>query len=634
MKILVNNNPVEISAPLNGYQLIELIDQNLVKKAVALKINDKLFDLSTTITGENEPHIEIITKNSSEALEIMRHSSAHLMAQAVQQLFDNVKVGIGPVIENGFYYDFLKEEPFSEDDLKKIDARMRELIKQNLKITRKSVSKAEALKFFSDKGESLKIELINDLEGEISTYQQGDFTDLCRGPHLPSTGFISENFKLTKIAGSYWRGDANSYKLQRIYAVSFQTKDELKKHLEFLEEAEKRDHRTLGTTLGLFHIQEEAPGSIFWHPNGYTIYLEIQNYIREKIKENGYIEVKTPQIMSRKFWEKSGHWDKYSEHMFVVHDNETVFAIKPMNCPAHVQIFKKYVTSYKDLPCRMAEFGCCHRNEPSGSMHGLMRVRGFVQDDAHIFCMKDQINSETIRFCTLLKSIYKDFGFKEIKIKFSDRPQKRAGSDEIWDFAEKALLEAAKKADLHLEYNKGEGAFYGPKLEFVLKDAIGRDWQCGTLQVDLVLPERLGATFINQNGEKEHPVMLHRAILGSMERFIGILIENYAGKFPMWLAPCQIVLANITNSTDDYVDEIYERLKLEHIRVITDKTSEKISYKIRKYMNLKTPIIGIIGDREKENHQISIRKLGSNEMKTISVDELIQEIKTQIKQKI
>lgn len=633
MKLKVNDILIDTDLPINGYKLIEKVDPKLLKKAALLKCNDKYIDLCDDIT-EDGSVIKIIMKNDSDVLDTMRHSSAHLMAQAVKLLFDDVKIGIGPVIENGFYYDFLKTTPFSEDDLLKIENKMKELIHANIKIEKEHVSKQDALNLFEKAGEILKVDLIKDLNSGITVYKQGDFTDLCRGPHLPSTGFISENFKLTKIAGSYWKGDAKSYRLQRIYAVSFLTKDDLKKHLQFLEEAEKRDHRVLGKTLGLFHIQEEAPGSIFWHPKGYSIYLEIEKYIREKLKNNGYIEVKTPQIISRTFWEKSGHWDKYQENMFVINDGENIFALKPMNCPAHIQIFRKFVSSYKELPCRMAEFGCCHRNEPSGSMHGLMRVRGFVQDDAHIFCTKDQINSETVRFCALLKEIYKDFGFTDIKVRFSDRPEKRAGNDEVWDYAEKALREAAEFANLKMEYNKGEGAFYGPKLEFVLKDAIGREWQCGTLQVDMVLPERLNATFTNSNGEKEYAVMLHRAILGSLERFIGILIENHAGRFPMWLAPIQVALINVTNETDDYVDEVFEKLKQNGIKVIADKSSEKISYKLRKQMEQKIPVIAIIGEREKNNKTLTIRYCGNNDEKVLSVDDLIIEVKDKILKKI
>lgn len=633
MKLNVNGALIETNLPINGYELIEKIDQKLLKKAALLICNGKYIDLCDDIT-EDSAVIKIVMKNDHDVLDTMRHSSAHLMAQAVKLLFEDVKIGIGPVIENGFYYDFLKETPFSENDLLKIENKMKDLIHSNIKIEKKHISKQDALDFFEQSGEILKVDLINDLNSDITIYKQGDFTDLCRGPHLPSTGFISENFKLTKVSGAYWKGDAKSYRLQRIYAVSFLTKDDLKKHLQFLEEAEKRDHRVLGKTLGLFHIQEEAPGSIFWHPKGYSIYLEIEKYIREKLKNNGYIEVKTPQIISRTFWEKSGHWDKYQENMFVINDGENIFALKPMNCPAHIQIFRKFVSSYKELPCRMAEFGCCHRNEPSGSMHGLMRVRGFVQDDAHIFCMKDQINSETVRFCALLKEVYKDFGFNDIKVRFSDRPEKRAGNDEVWDYAEKALHDAAEFANLKMEYNKGEGAFYGPKLEFVLKDAIGREWQCGTLQVDMVLPERLNATFTNSNGEKEYAVMLHRAILGSLERFIGILIENYAGKFPMWLAPVQVALINVTNRTDDYVDEVFEKLKNSGIKVITDKSSEKISYKLRKQMEQKIPVIAIIGEKEKNNKTLTIRYCGNNEEKILSVNDLINEVKDKVLRKI
>lgn len=633
MKIVINGFVIETDKILTGHELIELYDKNLSKKAIAIKNGTKVIDLSAPITEDNT-NLMVLTKNSPEAIDTIRHSTAHLMAQAVKQLFDDVKIAIGPTIENGFYYDFLTPRPFEASDLQKIEKKMKELISKDIKIVRKVVSKDEALKFFEDAGESLKVELIRDLNGEITTYTQDDFTDLCRGPHVPSTRFISENFKLTKIAGSYWKGDSNSYKLQRIYGVSFLTKDELQKHLSFLEEAEKRDHRILGPKLGLFHIQEEAPGSIFWHPKGYSIYLKIQSYIREKIKQDGYIEVKTPQLLSRTLWEKSGHWEKYAENMFVIKDKENFFALKPMNCPAHIQIFKKYINSYKELPCRMAEFGCCHRNEPSGSMHGLMRVRGFVQDDAHIFCTKDQISDETVKFCALLKSVYKDFGFNEIKIRFSDRPIKRAGSDATWDMAEESLLNAAKNANLTLEYNKGDGAFYGPKLEFVLKDAIGREWQCGTLQVDLVLAERLDATFQNANGEREHPVLLHRAILGSIERFIGILIENYAGKFPMWLVPIHITLCNITNETDNYVASVANKLREAGISVSTDTTAEKISYKIRKHMEEKTPIIGIIGAKEAENQQITLRYLGSKEEKTVTVEDIIKEINEKIKQKI
>jgi threonyl-tRNA synthetase len=615
---------------LTGFEVAKNISISLAKSAIAIKVNGKEFDLSYKIT--QDCRLEIITPKSGEtAREILRHDCAHLMAQAVKELYPQTQVTIGPAIENGFYYDFARHEPFTTQDLEKIEQKMREISKRDDKITREELSRDEAINFFKKIGENYKAEIISSIpQNEVlSLYRQGDFIDLCRGPHSPSTSHI-KYFKLMKVAGAYWRGDSNNQMLQRIYGTAWESEESLKNYLFMLEEAEKRDHRKLGKQLDLFHIQEEATGSIFWHHKGYIIFREIENYIRQKIQNHGYIEVKTPQLIDKVLWEKSGHWEKFRENMFVAESEERLLAVKPMNCPGHVQIFNQSLKSYRQLPLRMAEFGSCHRNESSGSLHGIMRVRSFTQDDAHIFCEESQINDETLAFCELLKEVYRDFGFTDILVKFSTRPEKRAGSDEVWDRAETALEEAVKHANLKYQLNPGEGAFYGPKLEFTLVDALKREWQCGTLQADFVLPERLDVSYIASDGVKKRPVMLHRAILGSLERFIGILIENYAGKFPLWLSPIQVVVATISNQYDDFAKKIFDELKAKGIRVELDNSSEKISYKIREHSLQKIPYLVIIGKNEQENNMLTIRKFGTENQEQLNLNSLIEQLQNQI----
>ena len=621
-----DGNIKEFDQNSTGFDIANSISKSLAKASLAIKINDDFWDLSRQIT--HDAKIELITAKSQKALEIIRHDAAHIMAQAVQELFENVQVTIGPATNDGFYYDFATSKPFALEDLGKIEKQMQKIIKRNEKLQREVWDRNRAIEFFQKKGEKYKAEIIQDLpeNEEITLYRQGDFIDLCRGPHLPSTSYV-KHFKLLKLAGAYWRGDSKNEMLQRIYGTAFLTEQDLEQYLHQLQEAEKRDHRKLGKELDLFHIQEEATGAVFWHEKGYELYLIIENYIRKKIKDHGYIEVKTPQLIDRVLWEKSGHWDKFKENMFIAESEGTTLAIKPMNCPAHVQIFNQKLTSYRDLPLRMAEFGCCHRNEPSGSLHGIMRVRAFNKDDAHIFCEEHQINDETVAFCQLLQEIYRDFGFKEVKVKFSTRPEVRAGTDETWDKAEQSLKDAVEKADLQYEINEGEGAFYGPKLEFVLVDAIGRDWQCGTLQVDFIMPERLGATYIASDGSKKHPVMLHRAILGTFERFIGILIENTAGAFPLWLAPVQMVVTTISNKFDDYAKEVLSQLQKNDFRAKIDLRSEKINYKIREHSLQKIPYILIIGEKEVAEKKISIREFGSKKEEVLKLEEFIKKIK-------
>lgn len=611
---------------ISGAEIADSISKSLAKAALVIKFNGELKDLSHKLTQDGT--FEIITAKDEEALEIIRHDAAHIMAEAVQELFPDTQVTIGPAIENGFYYDFARKEPFSTNDLAKIEKKMQEISKRNEEIIRQEWDRDEAIEFFKAKGEHYKAEIISEIpQGEIiSLYRQGDFIDLCRGPHAPSTSKI-KHFKLMKVAGAYWRGDSNNEMLQRIYGTAWATEEQLNNYLHMLEEADKRDHRKLGKQLHLFHIQKEAQGMIFWHPNGWTIYRLIQQYIRNKLQKHQYQEVNTPVLVDLELWKKSGHWEKFGEDMFTSkeHEDETL-AVKPMNCPCHVQIFNQGTKSYRDLPLRMSEFGTCHRNEPSGSLHGLMRVRGFAQDDGHIFCTEDQINSETIAFCELLQEVYQDFGFTKIEVKFSDRPEIRAGEDYVWDKAEQALKDAVKATGLPYTLNPGEGAFYGPKLEFVLTDAIGRHWQCGTLQLDFILPERLDANYIDPEGNKRRPVMIHRATFGSFERFIGILIEEYAGKFPLWLAPIQVAVINITNDTDSYAKAVYEQLNTNKIRSILDISSEKVNYKIRSFSNQKVPLIAVVGKKEQENNTISLRKLGSDSQFTVTIEELIEEI--------
>ncbi len=623
----------EFLCGVSGAEIAQSISISLAKVALAIKVDGELRDLSRAI--ESDAKIEIVTpKSGADALEIIRHDAAHLMAEAVKEIFPDTQVTIGPAIENGFYYDFARKTPFALEDLERIENKMREISKRDEALVREVWKRDDAVKFFLESGEKYKAEIISAIpqDQDITLYRQGNFIDLCRGPHSPSTSHV-KHFKLMKLAGAYWRGDSKNEMLQRIYGTAWESKESLENHLKMLEEAEKRDHRKIGRVMDLFHMQEEAAGSVFWHPKGWVIYREIENYIRQKLEKNNYVEVKTPQMVDKILWEKSGHWEKFRENMFVAESEERTLAIKPMNCPCHVQIFNQELKSYRQLPLRMAEFGSCHRNEPSGSLHGIMRVRAFTQDDAHIFCEESQINSETVAFCKLLKEVYADFGFTKVDVKFSTRPQKRAGSDETWDRAEAALVEAVKEAKLEYEIQPGEGAFYGPKLEFTLVDAIGREWQCGTLQVDFILPERLDASYIASDGSKKRPVMLHRALLGSFERFIGMLIENYAGKFPLWLAPTQMVVATITNDSDGYGAQVLEKLKAQGFRVEGDFDAQKINYKIREHSLKKVPYILAIGKKEAENGSVSVRKFGEESQSVMSVEEFIAMAKEQIKSK-
>ena len=620
----------KFDGPVTGMTLAQDIGPGLAKAALVVVVNGDQWDLSREIT--EDANVSIITNRDDEALEIIRHDAAHILAEAVKELWPETQVTIGPAIENGFYYDFAREEPFTPEDLEKIEKRMRQIVERNEEIVRTEMPRDEAVDFFRNQGEEYKAEIIASIPSNepITLYKQGDFIDLCRGPHLPSTKYLgSDTFKLMNVAGAYWRGDSNNEMLQRIYGTAWRTKKELKAYLIRLEEAEKRDHRKLGKELGLFHFQEEAAGMPFWHPNGWTVYTQIEGYMRRKQRAYGYQEINTPKLVDRKLWENSGHWEKFREHMYTTESEERVFALKPMNCPCHVQVFNQGIVSYRDLPMRLAEFGSCHRYEPSGALHGLMRVRSFVQDDAHIFCEKDKITEETEIFCKMLLEVYKDFGFEDVKVKFSDRPETSAGSDEVWDEAEKCLINAVEHIGLDYTLNPGEGAFYGPKLEFVLTDAIGRDWQCGTLQVDFVLPERLDANYIGADNVKHRPVMLHRAILGSFERFIGILIENHAGRFPMWLAPTQVVVTGITSDQDGYVKEVLEKLKAAGLRADIDLRNEKINYKVREHSHAKVPAIFVAGGREAENKTITVRRLGSKNQETLDLMDAINTLVTE-----
>ena len=609
--------------PVSGAELAADIGPGLAKAALAVRVGDDMLDLSTVF--ETDTDVSIVTSKDEDALDLLRHDAAHVLAEAVKELYPDVQVTIGPSIENGFYYDFSVKTPFTPEDLEKIEARMHDIVKRDETITREVMNRDEAIRFFKDMGEEYKAELIGAIPAgeEVSLYRQGDFIDLCRGPHLPSTGKLGSSFKLMKLAGAYWRGDSSNEMLQRVYGTAWADKKQLSQYLHMLEEAEKRDHRRLGREMSLFHLQDVAAGSVFWHPNGWTLYRTIQDYMRRRLEAENYVEVNTPQLVDRALWEDSGHWEKFRENMFIAESEDRMLAIKPMNCPCHVQIFKQGTTSYRDLPVRMAEFGSCHRNEPSGALHGLMRVRAFVQDDAHIFCTEDQITSETEQFCELLLSIYKDFGFDDVVVKFSDRPPVRAGEDATWDKAEAALKEATEAAGLSWELNPGEGAFYGPKLEFVLRDTIGRDWQCGTLQVDFVLPERLDANFVGVDGVKHRPVMLHRAILGSFERFIGILIEHYAGKFPLWLAPTQIVVATITEAADDYAVQVKAALDRAGLRAVLDVRNEKINYKVREHSHAKVPAMLVVGGREAEEGTVALRRMGGKDQEILALDEAV-----------
>ena len=625
----------EFDKPVSGAGLAASIGPGLAKAALAIVVDGELRDLAHTL--ESDAAVEIVTATHDAALELLRHDAAHVMAEAVQELYPGTQVTFGPAIEDGFYYDFHREQPFTPDDLEKIEKRMREIVDRDETIAREVWDRDEAIRLFRDKGENFKAEHIETLaaDAEISIYRQGEWLDLCTGPHLPSTGKLGKAFKLMKLSGAYWRGDAKNARLQRIYGAAWRTEKELKAYLHRLEEAEKRDHRRLGREMELFHIQEEAAGSIFWHRKGWILYRACQDYMRRRLDAAGYIEVKTPQLIDKVLWEKSGHWEKFRDDMFVTEVDESdadgagnrkMLALKPMNCPGHVQIFRQGIKSYRDLPLRMAEFGSCHRNEPSGALHGLMRVRAFTQDDAHIFCTEDQITSETEAFCELLLSIYSDFGFDDVVVKFSDRPPVRAGEDAIWDKAEAALLEATKATGLDYTLNPGDGAFYGPKLDFVLKDTIGRDWQCGTLQVDFVLPERLDASYVGEDGVKHRPVMLHRAILGSFERFIGVLIEQYAGRFPLWLAPVQAVVATITNDADDYAREVLAALGEAGLRAEVDLRPEKINYKIREHSHAHAPVILVVGAREQEAGTVAVRRLGGKNQEILALADAIHKL--------
>ena len=627
---LPDGKALTFATPVTGYDVAKSIGEGLAKAALAAKLNGEVIDLHRPLFADGA--LEIVTRKSADALDIIRHDAAHVMAEAVQELFPGTQVTIGPAIENGFYYDFGRDTPFTTDDLAKIEAKMKEIVARNEAFTREEWPRDEAIKHFEGIGEKYKAEIIRDLPATetISVYKQGKWYDLCRGPHLPATGAVGTAFKLMKVAGAYWRGDSKNAMLQRIYGTAWRDQKELDAHLHMLEEAEKRDHRKIGREMDLFHMQEEATGSVFWHDKGYTIWRALENFIRGRIHRAGYQEVKTPQLFDSSLFKASGHWDLYGDNMFKVEAkaDEKVFGVKPMNCPAHVQIFNQGLKSYRDLPIRMAEFGCCHRNEPSGAMHGIMRVRQFTQDDAHIFCRADQVEQEALDYFKLQLGVYRDLGFDKINVKLALRPgpNVRLGSDEIWDRAEDGLRNSLRAAGLEFEELPGEGAFYGPKVEFHLTDAIGRTWQCGTLQLDFNLPERLDASYIGEDSHRHRPVMLHRAILGSMERFIGILIEHHAGKFPLWLAPVQVVVATITSDADDYAKDVQKQLEKAGIRVKIDLRNEKINYKIREHSLVKTPQIWVIGKREAEEGKVAIRRLGSEAQEVLATADAIRKI--------
>ena len=610
-------------APVTGTTIAASIGPGLARAALAMRVDGTLQDLSRTVEGDAS--VMFVTRRDPDALELIRHDAAHVLAEAVQGLFPGTQVTIGPNIENGFYYDFARNEPFKPEDFPAIEARMREIVARNAPFEREVWDRDEAIRFFEARGEAYKAELIRDLPGAetITLYRQGDWIDLCRGPHMRGTGDVGTAFKLQKVAGAYWRGDHRNAMLSRIYGTAWRDQKELDAHLHQIEEAERRDHRRIGREMDLFHIQEEATGSVFWHPKGWKLYRTAEAYMRRRLEAAGYQEVKTPQLVDRKLWEASGHWDNYKQNMFIarVEDEDTTLALKPMNCPCHVLIFKHGLRSYRELPLRMAEFGSCHRYEPSGALHGIMRVRAFTQDDAHIFCTEDQIADETVAFVALLSSVYRDFGFDSFRVKFSDRPDMRAGTDEVWDRAEGALKEACATAGVEYELSPGEGAFYGPKLEFVLRDAIGRDWQCGTLQVDFVLPERLDAEYVADDSSRQRPVMLHRAILGSFERFLGILIENYAGRFPLWLAPVQAVVASIVSDAGEYAEEVAATLRARGLEVRIDVRNEKINAKVREHSLARVPVLVVVGRREAEQRTVALRRLGGEAQEVLALDE-------------
>lgn len=608
---------------LSVFEVAKSIGSGLAKATLAGKVNGELVDASFVI--ESDASVSIVTAKDEEGLEVIRHSSAHLLAQATQMLYPDAQVTIGPVINDGFFYDFAYKDGFSEDDLAKIEKNMKKLVKQSLKIERSEMGRDEAVEFFKAKGEHYKAEIIESIPADqtLSLYKQGDFIDLCRGPHVPSTSRLKA-FKLMKLAGAYWRGDSNNEMLQRVYGTAWATKEDLDAHLHRLEEAEKRDHRKIGKTQDLFHMQEEAPGMVFWHEKGWTLYQIVEQYMRSVFRDNNYKEVHTPQLIDRTLWEKSGHWDKFGDAMFTTNSENRDYAVKPMNCPAHIQIFNQGLKSYRDLPLRLAEFGSCHRNEPSGTLHGIMRVRNFVQDDGHIFVTADQIQSEVSEFIDLTFKVYKHFGFDNVDIKLSTRPEKRVGSDEVWDRAEAALAEALDAKGIKWALQEGEGAFYGPKIEFVLKDCLDREWQCGTLQVDFSMPERLDATYIAEDNSKQTPVMLHRAIVGSLERFVGILIEHYEGAFPSWLAPIQAVVLNISEKQLDFVKDVNKKLKKQGLRVISDLRNEKIGFKIREHSMQRYPYILVVGKREMENNEISVRQRGGEDLGSMSIEAFVE----------
>jgi threonyl-tRNA synthetase len=621
----------KISGSIKGDELAKSISSSLLKSAIAISIDGQLKDLNFEINKDCDA--QIVTKESELGIEILRHDAAHVMAEAVKILYPDAQVTIGPPIENGFYYDFSKKTPFTPDDLIKIEKKMLEIINKNESFKKEVWDRKKAINYFKDQGEIYKTEIIKDIpdKDEISIYKQGKFLDLCKGPHSPSSGKIGKFFKLIKLAGAYWRGDSNNEMLQRIYGTAWTTKKDLDNYLQTLEEADKRDHRKLGREMDLFHFQEESPGSIFWHNKGWDVFMRLMNYLRKKQSEAGYEEINTPDMLDRSMWEKSGHWDKFKENMFTINtEDKKIFALKPMNCPGCIQVFNQGIKSYKDLPIKIAEFGKVHRYEPSGAVHGMMRVRSFTQDDAHIFCTENQITHECIEVTNLILKIYKDFGFSDIKINYADRPKKRVGEDKIWDESEKALLKAVKEAGVKYTVNKGEGAFYGPKIEFVLKDAINREWQCGTVQVDFNLPERLNANYINEKGEKQKPVLIHRALFGSLERFLGILIEHYNGKFPFWLAPTQVTICTITEKFNNFGKDVYKKLSELGIKVEFDSRNEKINYKIREHSHKKVPIILIIGEKEKKENSVTVRELSIENQSFLKLDKAIEYIKKKI----
>ncbi|MEK9975873.1 MAG: threonine--tRNA ligase [Pelagibacteraceae bacterium] len=623
---LPDGNIKEYNSAVTGAQIAKDIAPSLLKKALVVEVDGEFKDLGIEISKDSK--VKIITMDDDYALELIRHDSAHCMAMAVQELFPGTQVTIGPVIENGFYYDFARDEPFSDSDLEKIEKKMNEIIDKDPKTTREVWDRDKAIQHFKKIGENYKAEIIESIPKgeELSIYFHGDWHDLCRGPHLPSLGRIGKAFKLMKVAGAYWRGDSNNKMLQRIYGTCWKTKKDLDEYLHRIEEAEKRDHRKLGKALDLFHFQEESPGAVFWHQKGWSLFQSLVKFMRDKQTDAGYLEVNTPEMLDKTLWEKSGHWEKFQEHMYTTDADEKTFAIKPMNCPGHIQVFNQGLKSYKDLPLKISEFGKVHRYEPSGALHGLMRVRAFTQDDAHIFCTEEQITEESLKVTNLILDIYKSFGFENVKLKFSDRPEKRVGDDKIWDKSEKALLDAIKASGLKYEINKGEGAFYGPKIEFVLIDAIGRDWQCGTLQVDFNLPGRLGASYVANDGSKKIPVMLHRAMFGSLERFIGILIEHHAGKFPFWLSPEQVAVLPISNEQNDYASKVKLLLEKKGLRSIIDNRNEKINYKIREHSVSKIPVLMICGAKEVQNNTITIRRLGQTNQQTVSLEEAVNNL--------